>query len=536
MDVVFVTAEADPFVKTGGLGELGGLLPAFLHKQGTDVRVIMPKYSAIAEHFRRDFEHLAHFYVSVAWRKQYCGLDEMVYQGVHYYFIDNEYYFSRPSIYGEYDDAERFAFFSRAALESLIHIPGFKPDIIHCNDWHTALIPLMLKEFYSQEPLYYPIKTVFTIHDLKNQGVFPKEVLSDIVGLGSEHFTADSLEFYGGVNFMKAALLYADRITTISPTYAQEIQCPYCGENLDGLLRKRSGCLMGILNGIDYQVQVYKKYKDPYLVKPYNNFTFAKEKNKKQLQSTFGLPIRGDRAVLGMVSLLVDQKGLDLLAHVVDEILAQDVQMVILGTGEHRYEKILKDFASKYPEKLAVRLECSDKLAHAVYAGADLLLMPSRIEPCGISQMIALRYGTIPIVRETGGLKDTIIPYNEVTGTGNGFSFVNYNAHELLFEVQHALRIYHEDKQAWDNLCHNALASDFSWERSANAYIEIYKSLIFYNARMDYLVYLLKIGRSSRELRESIQGAREQGLWNPIANLSREASGKIEPPLTAFGS
>jgi starch synthase len=476
MKIVFVIAEADPFIKTGGLGEVGGSLPAFLHQHGVDVRVIMPKYSSIAKRFQQDFKHLAHFNVPVAWRKQYCGLDELVYQGVPYYFIDNEYYFSRPSIYGEYDDAERFTYFSRAALESLVHIPGFKPDIIHCNDWHTALIPLMLKEFYSREPLYFPIKTVFTIHNLKYQGVFSKDVLSSIVGLGMEYFTQDALEFHGAVNFMKAALLYADRITTVSPTYAQEIQSSYYGEGLDGVLRKRSGSLQGILNGIDYQI--YDPNNDPYLVRPFNNFPLAKEENKKHLQRVFGLPVREDRALLGMVSRLVDQKGVDLLAHVMEEILALDVQLVILGTGENRYEQILRDFASLYPEKLALRLEFSDKLAHEIYAGADLLLMPSRFEPCGISQMIAMRYGTIPIVRETGGLKDTIVPCTGSTDSANGFSFVNYNAHELLFTIQQAVKIYREDKPVWENIRQNALTSDFGWDRSADAYIQIYESLL----------------------------------------------------------
>ena len=476
MKLVFVTAEADPFVKTGGLGEVMGSLPAFLHKQGVDVRVIMPKYSAIAEHFRREFRHLAHFDVQVAWRKQYCGLEELEYLGVHYYFIDNEYYFSRSRIYGEYDDAERFAFFSRAALESLIHIPGFKPDIVHCHDWHTALIPLMLKEFYGREPLYFPIKTVFTIHNLKYQGIFPKQVLSDIVGLGMGYFTENTLEFNGAVNFMKAALLYADWITTVSPTYAEEIKNPYYGERLDGILRKRSEFLVGILNGIDYEV--YDPIKDPYLVMPYTNFTLAKEENKKHLQSMFGLPVRGTRAVLGMVSRLVDQKGVDLLAHVMEEILELDVQVVILGTGETQYEEMLRSFAAKYLEKLAIKLEFSDKIAHAIYGGADMLLMPSRFEPCGISQMIAMRYGTVPIVRETGGLKDTVIPFQELTGVGNGFSFTNYNAHELLFAVQRAVGTYYDDKPVWDRISQNALTSDFSWVRSANAYIEIYETLL----------------------------------------------------------
>jgi len=476
MKLVFVTAEAGPFIKTGGLGEVMGSLPAFLHKQGVDVRVIMPKYSAIAEHFQREFKHLAHFDVQVAWRKQYCGLDEMVYQGVHYYFIDNEYYFSRPRIYGEYDDAERFAFFSRAALESLIHIPGFKPDIIHCQDWHTALIPLMLKEFYSKEPLYYPIKTIFTIHNLNYQGVFSKEVLCDILGLGMEYYTENTLEFHGAVNFMKAALLYADRITTVSPTYSEEIKSSYYGENLDGVLRKRSEFLTGIVNGINYEI--YNPSNDPYLVKPYDDFPLAKEENKKHLQQTFGLPVRADTAVLAMVTRLVDQKGVDLLAHVMEQVLELDVQMVILGTGERVYEEMLRNFADKYPEKLAVKLEFSDKIAHQIYAGADMFLMPSRFEPCGISQMIAMRYGTVPIVRETGGLKDTVMNYNELTGVGNGFNFVNYNAHELLYVVQRAVKLYHEDKLVWDNICQSAMKVDFSWDRSAKAYLEIYESLV----------------------------------------------------------
>lgn len=476
MKLVFVTAEADPFAKTGGLGEVLGSLPPFLQKQGMDVRVIMPKYSTIPENFQREFKYLAHFDVQLAWRKQYCGLYEMAYQGVHYYFIDNEYYFSRSAIYGEFDDAERFAFFSRAALESLIHIPEFKPDIVHCHDWHTALIPLMLKQFYYREPLYYPIKTVFTIHNLKYQGIFPKEVLENVVGLGMEYFTEDNLEFYGEVNFMKAALLYADLITTVSPTYADEIKHPYYGEKLDGILRKRSESLTGILNGIDYDL--YNPLTDPYLSMQYNNFPLAKEENKKSLQSLMGLPVRGDSALLGMVTRLTDQKGLDLLAHVIEEILTLDVQMVILGTGEQPYEEMLRHFALKYPEKLAIKLEFSDKIAHEIYGGADMLLMPSRFEPCGISQMIAMRYGTVPIVRETGGLKDTVIPYHEMTGVGNGFNFVNYNAHELLFVVQRAVGIFHADKGVWDKIRQNALQEDFSWTRSARAYIKIYESLL----------------------------------------------------------
>lgn len=411
----------------------------------------------------------------MAWRKQNCGLDEMIYQGVPYYFIDNEYYFSRACVYGEYDDAERFTFFSRAALESLIHIPGFKPDIIHCHDWHTALIPLMLKTFYKREPLYYPIKTFFTIHNLRYQGIFPKEVLDDILGLGMDFYHENGLEFHGAINFMKGALLYADQITTVSPTYAEEIQLPFYGESLDGLLRKRKKLLTGILNGIDHQA--YEQFNDSYLVSSHNKISLAKEESKKRLQSILGLPVNRDIAVLGMVSLLTDQKGLDLLAHVIEEILELDIQMVINGTGEKQYEEMLGYLALKYPEKLAIRFETSYQLAHQIYAGTDMLLMPSRVEPCGIAQMIAMHYGTIPIARETGGLKDTIIPYQEWCRDGNGFTFIDYNAHEFLFAVKRALRTY-QDKTVWGNLCQKAMDSDFSWDRSANAYIELYESLL----------------------------------------------------------
>ncbi|WP_407312924.1 glycogen synthase GlgA [Desulfosporosinus sp. SB140] len=475
MKIVFAIAEADPFVKTGGLGEVGGSLPVALQRQGADVRVIMPKYSVIPEHFRNKFKHINHFYVPVAWRRQYCGLEELTYNGVRYYFLDNEYYFRRPKIYGDYDEAEQYSFFSRAVLESLVHLPEFKPDILHCHDWHTALVPLMKKEFYAKEPLYYSIKTVFTIHNLKYQGIFPREVLADVIGLGETFYTEEALEFHGAVNFMKAGLLYADWITTVSPTYAQEIQYPFYGEKLEGILQKRRDSLTGILNGIDYEV--YDPYSDSSIVSPYGSSPHAKENNKKDLQQILGLPVRADLPVLGMVSRLVDQKGLDLLSFVLEEILLLDVQVVILGTGDQLYEETLQAFAEKHPEKFAFKREFNDGLAHRIYAGTDILLMPSRFEPCGISQMIAMRYGTIPIVRETGGLKDTVISYNEYTGEGNGFSFANYNAHELLFAIQRAVKIYSSDKSAWTNLKNSALNRDSSWNSSADAYLAIYRSL-----------------------------------------------------------
>lgn len=476
MKIVFAIAEVDPFVKTGGLGDVGGYLPAALQKQGADVRVILPNHSVIPSHYRREFREVARFSVPVAWRRQYCGLKELVLKGVHYYFIDNEYYFKRSHIYGNFDEAEQYAFFSRAVLESMMHIPAFRPDVIHCHDWHTALIPLLLKVFYAQEPLYNPVKTVFTIHNLKYQGVFPKEVLGDILGLGDEFFTADTLEFSEGVNFMKAGLLYADRLTTVSPTYALEIQHAYYGESLEGVLQRRSAVLSGILNGVDYEL--YDPERDPYLVGGLDGSTQAKAKNKKFLQTQMGLPARPGIPVLGMVTRLVEQKGLDLLAHVLAEILQLDVQMVILGAGEQCFADLLNNFCAQYPEKLAVRMDFDDRLAHRIYAGADIFLMPSRFEPCGISQMIAMHYGTVPIVRETGGLKDTVIPYNEFTDEGTGFSFTNYNAHELLYTVQRAVKIFREEKPVWKKIRSNALHTNFSWEGPAQAYMKIYQKLV----------------------------------------------------------
>lgn len=476
MKIVFAIAEADPFVKTGGLGEVGGSLPSALQRKGADVRVIMPKYSNIPEDFRKQFQHINHFYVPLAWRRQYCGLEELIYKGVRFYFIDNEYYFKRSNIYGEYDEAEQYAFFSRAVLESLTHLPEFKPDIIHCHDWHTALIPLLQKEFYVKEPLYYSLKTVFTIHNLKYQGVFPKEVLTDIIGLNEKYFTEEKLEFNGKVNFMKAGLLYADRITTVSPTYAREIQYSFYGERLEGIIQKRKDSLLGILNGIDYQV--YDPYTDSLISFPYGSSPKAKDLNKKDLQHCLGLPERGNLPLLGMVSRLVDQKGLDLLCFIMEEILMLDVQLVILGTGDKLYEEKLQTFAEKYPDKFVFRREFNDQFAHKIYAGIDILLMPSLFEPCGIAQMIAMHYGTIPIVRETGGLKDTVIPFNEYTGEGNGFSFANYNAHELLFAVQRAVKIYDSDRTAWARLQKSAMTCDFSWKSSASAYLNLYESLI----------------------------------------------------------
>lgn len=462
MQVLFVTPEADPFVKTGGLGEVGGSLPVALKKMGVDVRVMLPKYSQISEPLKQGLQNIAQFQVPLAWRQLYCGLEEMSIDGIIYYFIDNEYYFKRTGIYGFYDQAEQYAFFSRAVLESLEYLPDFTPDIIHCNDWQTALTPLLLKIFYSKNPTYAEIKTVFTIHNLQYQGVFAKEVLGDILGLGEEFFTPEGLEFNGAVNFMKAALIFADRVTTVSPTYAQEIQATYYGEKLEGLLQKRSASLSGILNGIDT-----KKYAP----------VGRKSINKENLQHLLGLPVRADIPILAIVSRLVDQKGIDLVSHVLEEILELEVQLVVLGTGEPHYEAMFQHYAEKYPEQLAVRIQFDEAIARKIYAGSDLFLMPSRFEPCGIAQLIAMHYGSIPIVRETGGLKDTVIPWQEENREGTGFTFSSYNAHDLLFSVQRAVRLYQQDPVLWGQIKRNAEQADFSWEHSARQYLDVYESL-----------------------------------------------------------
>ncbi|MBS3976102.1 MAG: glycogen synthase GlgA [Syntrophomonadaceae bacterium] len=475
MQVLFAAAEASPLVKTGGLGDVAYALPAALKKLGVEIRIIVPKYSAIPENIRREAKPLARFYVPLAWRNQYCGLEELDWDGLKYYLLDNEYYFKRDHLYGYYDEAERFAFFCLAARASLAHLGGFKPDILHCNDWHTALMPLLLKVAHLGAGYANSINTVLTIHNLKYQGIFPREVLGDIIGLGDEYFTPDKMEFHGAVNYLKTGLVYADCLTTVSPTYAQEIQTPFLGEGLDGILRAKKDRLQGILNGIDYSK--YNPETDPHVFFPYRGSLYKKEENKLQLQSLLGLPVARGVPLLGIVSRLVEQKGWDLLAPVLNEILALDLQIAVLGTGEKKYEEMFNYFAASYPQKLAARFTFNEELAHQIYAGADLFLMPSRFEPCGLSQMIAMRYGTVPLVRETGGLKDTVIPYNQYTGEGNGFSFANYNAHELLFTVQRAVKIYREEKAAWKGLVQNALQADFSQEKSAQKYLAVYQQL-----------------------------------------------------------
>ena len=470
--VLFVAAEAVPFVKTGGLADVIGSLPKELRKEGIDVRVILPKYGDIPDRYREMMTPVVALDVPVGWRRQYCGIEQLEHQGVTFYFVDNEYYFKRRGLYGYYDDGERFAFYSRAVLEALRHL-DFNPDVLHCHDWHTAAVPVLLNAHYRH--LFPRLRTVFTIHNLKYQGVFAPSVLGELLNLGSEYFTADKLEFHGAVNYMKGGLAYADMLTTVSRSYAEEIQTPYYGEKVDGLLRARSHQLVGIVNGIDYDV--YNPQHDEHIVMPYTwRSPKRKNQNKIKLQEHVGLPIDPDIPVLAIVSRLVEAKGLDLIAHVFEEIIAEDLQLIVLGTGESHYESMFQVAAYRYPEKVSANIFFDDALAHKMYAGADMFLMPSQFEPCGIGQLIALRYGALPIVRETGGLKDTVQSYNQYTGEGNGFTFTNYNAHDMLYTIRWALGMY-RDKQVWESIVKNAMKNDFSWRQSAKQYIQLYQTL-----------------------------------------------------------
>jgi starch synthase len=475
MKVLIVASEAVPFAKTGGLADVIGSLPQALKKENVDVRVVIPKYEDISEDLKDKMTWKKSIKVSVGWRNQFCGIEELEHDGVQYYFIDNEYYFKRQGLYGYYDEAERFAFFCRGAIEMLPHI-DFQPDIIHCHDWQTGMVSPFLKAHYAKHPFYSKIRTVFTIHNLKYQGIFCKEILEDLLSLGQEHFHTDGIEFNGCVSFIKGGINYSDILTTVSQTYAEEIQTSYFGENLDGLLRKRKDDLVGVLNGLDYNV--YNPETDPNIFVPYNIHSLDKKKeNKLKLQELLRLPKRKDIPLIAIVSRLVSQKGLDLIECVIKEILSLDIQLVVLGTGEYKYENMFTLEAYKNPEKVSVNILFNNQLAHRIYAASDMFLMPSLFEPCGLGQLIALRYGSIPIVRETGGLKDTITPFDEDTEEGNGFCFENYNAHSMLYAVKEAFKLY-GNQELWDKLTMNAMNMDYSWSKSAGEYKKLYLSLI----------------------------------------------------------
>lgn len=475
MQIVFASAECAPFVKTGGLGDVAGSLPAALVRAGAEVIVMVPKYATIKDEYKAQMEHFSDFYVSLGWRNEYCGLEKLEHDGVTYMFIDNERYFARDYPYGFFDDGERFAFFSKAITESLQHLPeGFECDILHCNDWQTALAPVFLREFYQGLPLYDRVKTVFSIHNVAFQGQFSDTVMEDILGVAHIPAAASQLRCDAcSINYMLGALRYADAITTVSPTYANEIQTPEFGEGLDGVLRERSYALQGILNGIDvagFDPAADKRIAANYTVDDRSGKAVCKAK----LQEELGLEVRDDRPLMVMVTRLTRQKGMDLVMYALDRILSGGVQVAVLGTGDRDYEDGLRYFQDKYPGTMAARIEFDPALSQRMYAAADMFLMPSKFEPCGLSQIIAMRYGTLPIVRETGGLKDTVIPYNEFTGEGTGFSFSNFNGDEMGDAVFRAARLFWDNRDAWNQLVTQAMSQDFSWTRSADKYLDLY--------------------------------------------------------------
>lgn len=475
MKILFVGSEANPFIKTGGLGDVLGSLPKSLVKEGIDARVVIPKYKNINQNLKKELTFLKWFMVKVGWRTQYCGVFEYKKDGVTYYLLDNEYYFGRDGLYGYYDDGERFAYFDRAVLEFLKEI-DYQPDIIHCNDWHTGMIPVMLEVEYARDLFYYNMKSVFSIHNLKFQGVFPKEILPDLFGYNLEPYYNHSLAFDGGVSFLKGGVLYSDQITTVSKTYVDEIKSCEFGERMDSDLRRRGYALTGIVNGIDYEE--FNPQKDNYI---YNKFSYdnlqGKYRNKEELQKELGLPVNRDIAMIGIVSRLTNQKGLDLIVEIADRLLQHNVQLVVVGTGDYVYEEHFKGLACRYSEKVSANIKFDNMLAHKIYAASDIFLMPSLFEPCGLGQLIALRYGSIPVVREVGGLKDTILSYNQYNGLGNGFSFTNYNANDLLNVLEYALSIF-KDKKQWNGIMKQAMESNNSWEKAAKDYKNIYENLM----------------------------------------------------------
>ncbi len=476
-NVLFVASEAVPFIKTGGLADVVGSLPKCFPKEYFDVRVIIPKYACMKQEFKDSLQFVTSFYMDLNWRQQYVGILETEYEGIKFYFIDNEEHFSGDRPYsGMPWDLEKFAFFSKAAL-SMLPVIGFRPDIIHCHDWQTGLVPVYLKERFQGNEFYWGIKSVMTIHNLKFQGVWDIQTIKNITGLSDYYFTPDKLESNRDANYLKGGIVYADAITTVSNTYAEEIKTPFYGEGLDGLMRARSNSLRGIVNGIDYDE--YNPETDPNIFKRYNAKNFRKEKvkNKTALQEELGLEVNPKAMMIGMCTRLTDQKGLDLVSYVMEELCQDAVQIVVLGTGDAQYENMFRHFAWKYGNKVSANIYYSEELSHKIYASSDAFLMPSLFEPCGLSQLMSLRYGTVPIVRETGGLKDTVMPYNEYESTGTGFSFMNYNAHEMLGTIRYAERIYYDKKREWNKIIDRAMASDFSWDHSAKQYEEMYNWL-----------------------------------------------------------
>ena len=475
--ILFVASESVPFIKTGGLADVVGTLPKNYNKEDTDVRVVLPNYMCIDEKYRSQMKDVTSFTMQLSWRRQYVGIKELVLDGVTFYFIDNLFYFTGDKPYGDMQmDIEKFCFFSKAAL-SILPVVNFRPDIIHCHDWQAALVPVFLKTMF-RGYFYENIKTVMTIHNLKFQGMTGMDRMMDITGLPSEVFTEDKMGSYGCGNMLKGGITFADKVTTVSDTYAKEIQTPFFGEQLDALLRYRQQDLYGIVNGIDYDA--YNPKTDDQIAFQYSIETVkeAKKQNKMALQKELGLPVDGDKFMISIISRLTDQKGLDLIDRVMNEICSEDIQFVILGTGEYRYEEMFRYYQQRYPDKVSANLFYSDKLSKKIYASADAILMPSLFEPCGLCQLMALRYGTVPIVRETGGLNDTVDAYDETNGSGNGFSFSNYNAHEMLSIIQYAIRVYQHERADWDGIVDRGMKSDYSWKQSALTYEQMYEDMM----------------------------------------------------------
>ena len=476
MKILFAASECVPFIKTGGLADVVGALTPVLKAQGADVRVILPLYAAIPQEYVNQMKLECEFEVELCWRRQYCGIKSLEYQGVTFYFVDNQYYFGRSYIYGlGGDEYERFGFFDRAVIDALVHL-DFKPDVVHCHDWQTGMIPALLKIQYAQYPFYQDMKTVYTIHNLQYQGVFPIKAVQDTLGLGDSLFTSDKLECYGCANYMKAGLVYADELTTVSPSYADEIQTAFYGERLDGLLRARKDQLVGILNGID--VNDYDPAKDPQIYANYDPYHLGgKEICKQELQKELGLEVDPTVPLVGIISRLSNQKGFDLIECVIRELMATGIQLVVLGMGEAKYTNLFSWAESEYPGRLATRFAMNHQLAHRIYAGSDMFLMPSQFEPCGLSQMIAMRYGSVPIARETGGLRDTVLSYNKFTDEGNGFTFFNYNAHDMLHTVRRAVHYYNHNRDVWYRLIVRGMTGDYSWYSSAGKYMALYEEV-----------------------------------------------------------
>lgn len=479
INVLYVAFEAAPFAKSGGLGEVAGTLPKAIAKEGCDVRVILPKHGAIDEKYQRKMETIYVGDIELGWRHQYCGIQTLLHQGIRYYFVDNEYYFKRDIPYGYEDDGERVVFFCRAVVNWLWDLwlqHDFRTELLHCNDWHTALIPVYLREHHGDDMFYRPIKTVYTVHNLKHQGWFPLEYLGDMMQLAGHSRALADLAFGDRLNFMKGGLLYADMITTVSPRYVEEIQTPYYGEQLDGVLRLRSQNLVGILNGIDKEL--YDPSRDTLLFHTYGIDFEDKAKNKEALQKAYHLPVMPDTPLLVMVTRLVEQKGFDLLAQIMEPLLGEDIQLVVIGNGNKDYSDMLLYYAGRFPQKMIAWIGFDEAEAHKIYAAGDIFLMPSRFEPCGISQMIAMRYGTVPVVHETGGLKDSVKPYWPGREDADGFGFANYISGEFLDAIRHALYVYREQPAIWNRLRENGFKKDFSWQHAAKAYLTVYQNLL----------------------------------------------------------